>query len=605
MNNENIRNIAIIAHVDHGKTTLVDAMFKQSGMFRERELSLERIMDNLDLERERGITIAAKNCEISIDNTRINIIDTPGHADFGGEVERALLMADGAILLVDAAEGPLPQTRFVLQKALERDIKIIVVINKIDKKDARPDDVLDEIIDLFISLDVDEDKLDFPVLYAVGRDGICIEDMHDEKKDLQPLFRAIIKHMPPPSYNEDSDFAMLVSDIGYSDYFGRLAIGKVNSSTVMKNDELTCIKENGNSIRFKVSNIQMYEGMTLKSVQSAEPGDIVIISGNNDVHIGDTLSSNHDAAALERPRIDEPVVSMEFTINSSPYAGKEGKYVQSARIKERLHKETLKNVSINIQPGNDANAFMVHGRGELQLAILIENMRREGFELSVGKPKAIMKSVNGKIMEPMEHLIVDCDDLYVGIVTEKLSKRKGKLISMVSAMDGRTRFEFIIPSRGLIGYRNEFLTDTRGTGIINAVFEGYDEYKGDIEQRSTGSLVSDCKGKAMGYAIFNLEPRGKIFILPNDYVYEGMIIGEHSKSNDLNVNPTKEKKLSNMRSAGKDDAIMLTPVTPMTLERAIEFIKDDEYVEVTPQTIRLRKRILSALERKKSQKKAR
>lgn len=603
MHNSKIRNIAIIAHVDHGKTTMVDAMFRQSGMFKDRELTIERVMDNLDLERERGITIAAKNCEISIDGIRINIIDTPGHADFGGEVERALLMADGAILLVDAAEGPLPQTRFVLQKALNRDMPIIVVINKIDKKDARPDDVLDEIIDLFISLDVHEDALSFPVLYAVGRDGVCMNNLNDKSSDLRPLFDAIIRHLPAPCYEGGDEFSMLVSDIGYSDYFGRLAIGKIHSGTVSKNSELICLGENGRKTRFKVNSVQMYEGMSLINPPNAQPGDIVIVSGHNSVHIGDTLCSNPETQPFERPRIDEPVVSMEFTINSSPYAGQDGKYVQSARIKERLHKETLKNVSINVKNCNDANAFMVHGRGELQLAILIENMRREGFELSVGKPEAIMKIIDGKRMEPMEHLIVDCDDQYVGIVTEKLSKRKGQLISMISGMDGRTRFEFIIPSRGLIGYRNEFLTDTRGTGIMNAVFRGYEEYKGEIEQRSTGSLVSDCKGKAVAYAIYNLEARGQMFIRPNDPVYEGMVVGEHAKGNDLNVNPTKEKKLSNMRSAGKDDSIMLTPVKPMTLERAIEFINDDEYVEVTPKTVRIRKRILSALDRKKANRK--
>ncbi len=601
MINKKIRNIAIIAHVDHGKTTLVDAMFKQSGMFKDKDLT-ERVMDNLDLERERGITIAAKNCEISIDGVRINIIDTPGHADFGGEVERALMMADGAILLVDSSEGPLPQTRFVLQKALQNKLAIIVVINKIDRKDARPTEVLDEIIDLFISLEVHEDQLDFPVLYAIGREGICKKHIHQESRNLKPLFDSIISHIPAPEYSSKSNFQMLVSDLGYSDYFGRLAIGKIHNGFVHKNDNLVCIDETGKPRPLKVSSIQKYTGMTLEASETADPGDIVVLSGIDNVRIGDTICNAEYIEALPRLKVDAPVVSMEFTINSSPYSGRDGKYVQSARIKDRLYKETLRNVSINVEQGNDANVFIVRGRGELQLAILIENMRREGYELSIGKPKAIMKKENGKLMEPMEHLLVDCEDPYVGIVTEKLSKRKGRLISMISGQSGRTHLEFIIPSRGLIGYRNEFLTDTRGTGIMNAIFDGYSKYKGDIEQRNTGSLISDGMGTAVGYALYNLEPRGALFVSPNDLVYEGMIIGEHNKGMDLNVNPMKEKKLSNMRSAGKDDSIMLTPIIPMSLERAIEYINDDELVEVTPNIVRIRKRILSSLERKKSEK---
>ena len=605
MKNDTIRNIAIIAHVDHGKTTLVDAMFKQSGMLKGKELNIERVMDNLDLERERGITIAAKNCEISLDGIRINILDTPGHADFGGEVERALVMADGAILLVDASEGPLPQTRFVLKKALERNLKIMVVINKIDRKDARPDDVLDEIIDLFIALDVEDHQLDFPVLYAIGRDGIAKNTVHGNSNDLKPLFEAIIKHMPAPEYKNRDNFQMLVSDLGYSDYSGRLAIGKIHNGSVHRNDDLICIDVEGNAKPLRVSGLQMYEGMKLTEQETGEPGDIVVLAGIEDVKIGDTICNKDHIEALPRISVDKPVVSMEFTINSSPYSGKDGQYVQSSRIKERLFKETLRNVSIEVEQSDDANVFIVKGRGELQIAVLIESMRREGFELSVGKPKVIFKEENSKLTEPMENLIVDTEDAYIGIVTEKLSQRKGIMTGMVSGQSGRTRIEFKIPSRGLIGYRNEFLTDTRGTGIINAIFSGYEEYKGDIEQRSTGSLVSDSKGTAMAYALYNLEPRGQLFIRPNDLVYEGMVIGEHAKSNDLNVNPLKQKKLSNMRAAGRDDNIMLTPVKPMTLERAIEYIGDDELVEVTPSIIRIRKRILGAMNRKRDERKRR
>ncbi len=599
MKNEKIRNIAIIAHVDHGKTTLVDAMFRQSGMFRSNEVIAERVMDNLDLERERGITIAAKNCEISFKGTRINIIDTPGHADFGGEVERALSMADGAILLVDSAEGPLPQTRFVLKKTLEKKLPVIVVINKIDRKDTRPDEVLDEIIDLFISLGADEDQLDFPVLYAIGRDGIVKENLNDSTDNLAILFDRIIDYIPSPEYHDESQFQMLVSDLGYSDYFGRLAIGKIHNGSVKKNDSLVCIDENNTVKPLTVSNIQMYEGVKLKQTDYALAGDIIIVSGIENVRIGDTICNKDFVKALPRLTIDEPVVSMEFTVNTSPLSGRDGKYVQSARLKDRLFRETLKNVSIAVEQGEEQNVFIVRGRGELQLAILIETMRREGFELSVGKPKVIMKQRDGKTVEPIEYLMIDVEDPFVGIVTEKISKRKGVMTSLITGDNNRARLEFRIPARGLIGYRNEFLTDTRGTGIMNTIFDGYDEYKGDIEQRHTGSLVSDCQGKAVGYALYHLEPRGILFISPGDDIYEGMIIGEHSKDNDLVVNPSKEKKLSNMRSAGKDDAIMLTPVPPMSLERAIEYIRDDEMVEITPKVIRLRKRTLSSLQRKR------
>lgn len=594
MKNEFIRNVAIIAHVDHGKTTLVDAMFKQSGMFRESELSTERIMDNMDLERERGITIAAKNCSVNIEGVKINIIDTPGHVDFGGEVERALMMADGAILLVDSSEGPLPQTRFVVKKALEGGLKIIVVVNKIDRKDARPREVLDEIIDLFISLDATEEQIEFPILYAIGRDGIAKKDMYEESKDLKPLFEAILKYIPAPEFDPEMNTQLLVTDLNYSDYFGRLAIGKIFSGNIKKNDNLVCISEGDVIKPLTVGNLQVYDGLKLQNVDSAQTGEIVVLSGIENVKIGDTICNKEHPAALPRIHVDEPVVSMEFTVNTSPLSGRDGKYVQSGRLKERLFKETLKNVSIQIDQGEDANVFIVKGRGELQLAIIIETMRREGFEMSVGRPKVIMKTINGRLCEPIERLLIDCQDTYVGVVTEKVSQRKGRMINLETSSKGRVRMEFFIPSRGLIGYRSEFLTDTRGTGIMNTNLEKYDEFTGEIESRHTGSLVSDTNGKAVAYGLSHLEPRGVLFIVPNDDVYEGMIIGEHSKDNDLNVNPTKEKKMSNMRSVSKDDAIMLTPVLPMSLEKAIEFIKDDELVEVTPKIIRMRKRVLSS-----------
>ncbi|OIP94539.1 MAG: GTP-binding protein TypA [Syntrophobacteraceae bacterium CG2_30_61_12] len=595
--NQRIRNIAIIAHVDHGKTTLVDAMFRQSGLFRVGKEVEDRLMDNLELERERGITIAAKNCSVVWKGTKINIIDTPGHADFGGEVERALAMADGALLLVDASEGPLPQTRFVLKKTLEAGLKVLVVINKIDRKDARPAEVLDEIYDLFIDLDATEEQLEFPVIYAVGRDGRAQLEVETQSDNLEVLFDTILAEIPPPLHDPGEPLQMLVADLGYSDYLGRLAIGKINHGTIHCNDQLVCISENDQLVPLKISKLQLYQGLTLEPVEAAESGDIVVLSGIDRVRIGDTICTREFPKALKRIRVDEPTVAMRFTINDSPFAGREGKYVQSGKLRERLYKETLRNVAIHMDQGDDQETFVVKGRGEFQMAILIETMRREGFELCVGRPEVIYRFEDGRKLEPIEHLFVDCEESFLGIVTEKLSVRRGQMINLVNKGSGRVRIEFSIPARGLIGYRDEFLTDTKGTGILNSYFDGYGDYRGDFPTRFTGSLVSDRQGNAVAYALFNLEPRGRIFIVPGDPVYEGMVIGEHNRDSDLNVNPCKEKKLSNMRAAGKDENVILTPVTPMTLERAIHFIREDELVEVTPLSVRLRKTILAAVQR--------
>ena len=600
MENKNLRNIAIIAHVDHGKTTLVDAMFQQSGVFRAGQEVDERIMDNMDLERERGITIAAKNCSVAWNGVTINIIDTPGHADFGGEVERALSMADGALLLVDGAEGPLPQTRFVLKKTLEAGLKIIVIINKIDRKDARPHEVLDEIYDLFIDLGANDEQLDFPYLYAIGRDGIVKKEIDEKTDNLHVLFDTILEEIPAPQYQPEAPFQMLVADLDYSDYLGRLAIGKVKNGRVKSRDSLICINKETRQIPLKVSKIQAYQGTSLRPVQSAEPGDIIVLSGIEDVEIGDTICTDAAPKALPRINVDEPTISMEFTISDSPFSGKEGKYVQAARIKERLIKETLKNVAIQLELTETRDRFTVKGRGEFQFAILIETMRRENFEFCVGRPKVIYKYENGRTLEPVEHLYVDCEEDFLGIVTEKLSVRKGKMINLVNNGSGRVRMEFSVPSRALIGYRDEFLTDTKGTGILNSNFAGYDEFRGHFLSRFTGSLVADRQGNAVAFALFNLEARGQLFIAPGTPCYEGMVIGEHNREVDVNVNPIKEKKLSNVRAAGKDDAIVLSSIKPMTIERAINFIRDDELVEITPKSIRIRKALLPAHLRRQS-----
>ena len=595
--NTQIRNTAIIAHVDHGKTTLVDAMFRQSGLFRKGQAVNERLMDTMDLERERGITIAAKNCSVEFKGVKINIIDTPGHADFGGEVERALSMADGAILLVDASEGPLPQTRFVLEKTLQAGLKVIVVVNKIDRPDARVDEVLDEIYDLFIDLGASDDQLNFPLIYAIGRDGIAQSSMEAPGENLEILFNKIIDEIPPPQFKADASFQMLVADLGYSDYLGRLAIGKIFNGRIQANDNLVCVNEQGEQLPLKISKLQSYQGNQLKPVEFAEAGEIIVLSGIDRVKIGDTICTGNAPEPLKRITVDEPTVSMRFTFSNSPFAGKEGKNVQSSKIRERLHKESLSNVAIKVEDSTDKESFIVKGRGEFQMAIIIETMRREDFEFCVGRPEVIYRYKDGQKLEPIEQTYIDCDEAFIGIVTEKLSIRKGKMISLVNHGTGRVRIEFNVPSRSLIGFRDEFLTDTKGTGIMNSYVSGYEPFRGEFPKRSTGSLVADRQGVGIAYALFNLEPRGRLFIRPGDPVYEGMIIGEHNKDKDLDVNACKEKKLTNIRAAGKDDAVLLSPVKPMTLEYAINFIREDEMMEVTPRSIRLRKTILPAQHR--------
>jgi len=588
-----LRNIAIIAHVDHGKTTLVDQMFRQSGAVKQGRQMEERAMDSMDLERERGITIAAKNCSVVWHGVKINILDTPGHADFGGEVERALSMVDGAILLVDAAEGPLPQTRFVLGKALEMGLAMVVVLNKIDRDDARPAEVLNEIYDLFIDLGASDEQIEFPALYSVGRDGTCKGSMEEEGGDLTLLFETVIKTVGPPRFDPAEPFQMRVANLDYSDYLGRLAIGRVVHGTAHESDALVCIGRGGESRPLRVTRLQVYDGLEIRHVSAVGPGEIAILAGIEDVEIGDTICTREQPRALERITVDEPTVAMRFGANTSPLAGREGAIVQARKIRERLRKETLQNVSIQVEEQVD-DSILVKGRGELQMAILIETMRREGFELTVGRPQILFKEENGQRLEPIERLFVDCPEALIGVVSEKLALRKGRMVNLVNHGSGRVRMEYSIPSRGLIGYRNEFLTDTRGAGILNTYLDGYEPYRGDFPSRLTGSLVADRAGDAVAYALFHLEPRGTLFIAPGDVVYRGMVIGEHSRDRDLIVNPCKTKKLTNMRASGRDDNILLAPVQPMTLERAIEFIKEDEAVEVTPKSIRLRKQELAA-----------
>ncbi|GFH62670.1 MAG: uncharacterized GTPase TypA/BipA [Candidatus Desulfovibrio kirbyi] len=597
--NKSLRNVAIIAHVDHGKTTLVDALFRQSGVFRADQRVDERIMDTMDLERERGITIAAKNCAVTWNGIKINIIDTPGHADFGGEVERSLSMATGAILLVDASEGPLPQTRFVLRKTLEAGLPVLVVINKIDRKDARPQEVLNDVYDLFIDLGADERQVEFPVLYAIGRAGVAMRALDDPQQDLTPLFEGIVGKLPPPSYEPDEPFQMLVADLDYSDYLGRLAVGRIMHGTVFARDALVCMCGDGRQKPLRVTKLQVYEGMRLKEVEKASPGDIVVLAGIEDVTIGDTVCTRENPRALARIRVDEPTVAMRFGINTSPLAGREGKIVQSRAIWERLNRESLRNVAIRVEETDEV--FLVKGRGEFQMAILIETMRREGFELSVGRPEVILKKDGqGAVLEPVEHLCVDCDEMFMGVVTDKLAQRKGRMLNCVNSGTGRVRLEFSVPSRGLIGYRDEFLTDTRGTGIMNSWLEGYEAWRGDFLTRFSGSIVADRPGYAVAYALFNLEPRGVLFVEQGDPVYEGMIVGEHNRDNDIDVNATKEKKLTNLRAACKDENVILTPAKKMNLEHALHFVREDELVEVTPKAIRLRKMELSAQKRYQS-----
>ena len=597
MKYEDLRNIAIIAHVDHGKTTLIDGMMKQAGIFRSNEKVQERIMDNIDLERERGITIMAKNAAVRYNGTKINIVDTPGHADFGGEVERTLKMVDGVLLLVDASEGPLPQTRFVLQKALERKLPPIVVINKIDRPDARIQAVLNEVYDLFIDLDATEDQLEFPILYTNAKQGYATLSMEEESDNLQPLFDTIMKTIPPPAAERNGCLQILVTNIDYDNYVGRLAIGRIFSGTVKAGDTVAVMKGNGEMSKTKVSFLYTFEGLDRLTAREAFSGEIIALAGVEGITIGDTITDAENPKPLPRIKVDEPTISMVFSINTSPVSGREGTYVTSRNLRERLEKELLYNVAIKVDfDGTDS--FKVMGRGELQLAILIEMMRREGYELSVAMPETITKTIEDVLHEPMEVLVIDVPEEYTGVVTQQVGMRKGKMQKMQNNGFGRVRLEFRIPSRGLIGFRSQFLTDTRGTGLLNHLFDGYEPWHGPLSKRQTGALVADRQGKSTTYALFHLQPRGTLFIRENTPVYEGMIIGENSRANDLDVNVIKEKKLTNMRASNADDALQLIPPKIMSLEQAIEFIKEDEIVEVTPESVRLRKKILEANKRK-------
>jgi GTP-binding protein len=591
------RNIAIIAHVDHGKTTLVDAMLRQSGIFRANEEVADRVMDSNELERERGITILAKTTGVQYHGTKINIVDTPGHSDFGGEVERALKIVDGVMLLVDASEGPLPQTRYVLTKALEAKLPPVLVINKIDRPDARIQEVLNEVYDLFIDLDATEDQLDFPVVYTNARAGMAKLNPDEPGENLQPLFETILKHIPAPKGDPHAVLQLLVANLDYSDYLGRLAIGRVFNGTLRHGDEVGIVKLDGSLQKTRITKLYSFEGLKRVDEVVGRMGDILAIAGVEGITIGETITSAETPAALPNIPIDEPTIAMTFTVNNSPFAGREGEFVTSRNLRDRLDKELLTNVSIRVEEAGGPDAFKVMGRGELQLAILIEMMRREGYELQVGKPEILTRNIDGKLQEPLELLVIDCPEEFIGVVIEKLGKRKGTMNKMINHGSGRVRLEFLVPSRGLIGIRSEMLTDTKGTAIMHSLFHSYIEWQGDIEMRPTGSLVADRAGVATSYAIYNLQERGVIFISPQTEVYEGMIIGENARNSDLDVNIVKEKKLTNMRASTSDDAIRLVPPKILNLEQAIEFIRDDEYVEVTPKSIRLRKKILKSNQR--------
>ncbi|HEX3532075.1 MAG TPA: translational GTPase TypA [Thermoanaerobaculia bacterium] len=595
---EDVRNLAIIAHVDHGKTTLVDAMLWQSGIFHAHEHVAERVMDSIDLEREKGITIMAKNTAIYYKGIHINIVDTPGHADFGGEVERTLKMVDGVLLLVGASEGPLPQTRFVLRKALEAGLSPIVVINKIDRPDARIGEVLDEVYDLFIDLDATEDQLDFPILFCNARAGRCRRTQDGPDETLEPLFEEIVRSVAPPVFDPEMPLQMLFNTLDYDDYVGRLAIGRIFNGRLKKGQEAAVCRRDGKVDPVKVTLLYGYQGLRRIEIAEASAGEIVAIAGISEVNIGETLTERENPQALPPIQVDEPTIAMMISINDSPFSGRSGKHVTSRKLKERLEKEKLINVSIRVEPTDSPEIFKVSGRGELQLAILIEMMRREDYELCVGKPEVITRSIDGKIHEPMEMLVIDCPEDYIGVVTQELGVRRGRMMKMINHGSGRVRMEFRVPARGLIGFRSEFLTNTRGTGIMNHLFDGWDVWQGDISHRSNGALVADRAGRATSYAIEGLQPRGELFVSPTDEVYEGMVVGENARANDLDVNITREKKLTNMRASGSDDTIHLVPPRIMNLEQALEFIREDELVEVTPEAIRIRKRILQANRRK-------
>jgi len=595
-----IRNIAIIAHVDHGKTTLVDAMLRQSGTFRANETVVERVMDSNELERERGITILAKNTAVFYHGVKINIVDTPGHSDFGGEVERALKMVDGVMLLVDASEGPLPQTRYVLSKALEAQLPPILVINKIDRADARPQEVLNEVYDLFIDLDAKEEQLDFPVLYTNAKTGTASSDSAGRGEDLRPLFDTIVNTIPEPQGEPAGPLQILVANLDYSDYLGRLAIARVFNGTLRTGEEVGIAKLDGTIQQTKITKLFSFSGLKRLDITETELGDIVAVAGVEGITIGETITGAEDPAPLPPITIDEPTIAMQFTVNTSPFAGREGAYVTSRNLRERLAKELLTNVSLRVEDTDSTDSFKVMGRGELQLSILIEMTRREGYELMVGKPEIVTKRVDGKLMEPVERLTVDIPEEFVGVVMEQLGTRKAGVVNMHNHGYGRVRIEFRVPSRGLIGLRSQLLTDTRGTIVMNSLFDGYTEWQGEIPHRPTGALVADRSGTSTSYALYNLQERGELFVGPGVEVYEGMIIGENAKDNDLDVNVVREKKLTNMRASTADEAIRLVPFRQLNLEQAIEFIADDEFVEVTPSSLRLRKKTLQSNKRKKS-----
>lgn len=590
---EDVRNIAIIAHVDHGKTTLVDELLKQSGIFRQNEQVQDRVMDSNDLERERGITILSKNTSVQYNNIKINIVDTPGHADFGGEVERILMMVDGVLLLVDAFEGCMPQTRFVLKKALGLEKKVVVVVNKIDRPGARPEEVIDEVLDLFIELGANDDQLEFPVIYASGRDGYASADQNARSGDMRPLFDAIIENIEAPKGDADAPLQVLFSSLDYDDYIGRIGIGRVERGRINRNDNVVLCKADGTQENVKISRLYQFDGLKRVEVESASIGDIICVSGITGLNIGETICSPDCIEPLPFIKIDEPTISMNFIVNDSPFAGKEGKFVTSRNLRDRLFKEVETNVSMRVEETDSTDTFKVSGRGELHLSILIETMRRQGYEFQVSRPKVITKVENGVLLEPMELLIVEVPEEYVGAVMMKIGSRRGELENMGTRDGGSTHLEFKIPARGLIGYRSEFMTDTNGNGIMNNLFAGYEPFKGDIETRERGSIVAHESGESTAYGLFNTQDRGRLFIGPGIPVYEGMIVGECSKNEDLTCNICKSKHLTNTRASGSDDALRLVPHTVLSLEQSMEFIKDDELMEVTPVSIRLRKTILS------------
>ena len=593
---DHLRNICIIAHVDHGKTTLVDAMLRQSGVFRTGQAVEERVMDSNDLEKERGITILAKQCSVRRGDIKINIVDTPGHADFGGEVERTLRMADGVLLLVDAAEGPLPGTRFVLGKSIELGHRIIVVINKIDRPDARPDEVLNEIFDLFVDLEASDDQTDFPVIYAIGKLGVAKAKLEDEAKNLDPLFDAIISKVPPPKGDPAAPLQILVNDIQHDDYVGRLAVGRVVQGTIKDLQQITRMAEAG-PVKEKITKVYGFESMARVAVGNAGAGDIVAISGMENVEIGDTLADAENPTALPRIRVEEPTLKVTFLVNTSPFAGKAGKFVTSRHLRDRLEKEAKRNLAMRFEPTDSPDVFTVYGRGELMITVLLETMRREGYEMAVGMPEVVVKVIDGEKCEPIELVIVDVPENYVGVVTTSLGARRGQMVKMTNLGFGRARMEFRVPSRGLIGFRSEFLTATRGTGLLNTQFDRWEAYAGPMLRRINGGMVADRTGECTAYALDHLQPRGVLFVVPGDPVYEGMVVGEHNRENDLDVNIVREKKLNNIRMKNKDDNIVLQPPRIVTLENGLEIIDRDELMEVTPNAVRLRKKILETNKR--------